>query len=353
MQNCDNYQDVASQYVCPTVGGGKNRRKGLRHLSQLGGSCLYGGASSKVMKGGALCNLGNDFLDSSSLSGEEMYKYGDCVVQSGGDGYSLMPGRPVGGQPGFMRYSDTCRPVFPGEILPKKVGGGKRLGLISRMVGGMDDLNNCSECKIKIPMNGGNASMLGSAVTTLGDLLAPMGKNSLIGLIILLFGKHLVMRRKMTKGQMGGNMMEYTKMLLPMSKDNLLALASLLLIHYFVKNKRSKLQRGGSMMKEMGNLLAPLGVNALGASVILLLLRVAVHKGKKKKGKQRGGMDLVHPLIDLVAPLGISAFTATGILVLLEKMFKLKMNKAMGKSKKGSSVSSMMKDLKGKLSKLK
>lgn len=351
MHNCDNYQDVASQYVCPTIGGGKNRGKGLRHLSQLGGSCLYGGSSSKSMKGGALCNLGNNFLDSSSLSGEEMYKYGDCVVQSGGDGYSLMPGRPVGGQPGFMRYSDTCRPVFPGEILPKKVGGGKRLGLISRMVGGMDECNN--QCKIKIPMNGGNVSIIGSAVTTLGDLLAPMGKNSLIALIILLFGKYLVSRRKMTKGQMGGNMMEYTKIFLPMSKNNLLALASLLLIHYFVKNKRSKLQRGGSMMKEMGNLLAPLGVNALGASVILLLLRVAVHKGRKKKEKQRGGMDLVHPLIDLVAPLGISAFTATGILVLLEKMFKLKMNKAMGKAKKGSSVSSMMKDLKSKLSKLK
>jgi len=351
MHNCDNYQDVASQYVCPTIGGGKNRGKGLRHLSQLGGSCLYGGSSSKSMKGGALCNLGNNFLDSSSLSGEEMYKYGDCVVQSGGDGYSLMPGRPVGGQPGFMRYSDTCRPVFPGEILPKKVGGGKRLGLISRMVGGMDECNN--QCKIKIPMNGGSVSIMGSAVTTLGDLLAPMGKNSLIALIILLFGKYLVSRRKMTKGQMGGNMMEYTKIFLPMSKNNLLALASLLLIHYFVKNKRSKLQRGGSMMKEMGNLLAPLGVNALGASVILLLLRVAVHKGRKKKEKQRGGMDLVHPLIDLVAPLGISAFTATGILVLLEKMFKLKMNKAMGKAKKGSSVSSMMKDLKSKLSKLK
>lgn len=351
MHNCDNYQDVASQYVCPTIGGGKNRGKGLRHLSQLGGSCLYGGSSSKSMKGGALCNLGNNFLDSSSLSGEEMYKYGDCVVQSGGDGYSLMPGRPVGGQPGFMRYSDTCRPVFPGEILPKKVGGGKRLGLISRMVGGMDECNN--QCKIKIPMNGGSVSIMGSAVTTLGDLLAPMGKNSLIALIILLFGKYLVSRRKMTKGQMGGNMMEYTKIFLPMSKNNLLALASLLLIHYFVKNKRSKLQRGGSMMKEMGNLLAPLGVNALGASVILLLLRVAVNKGRKKKEKQRGGMDLVHPLIDLVAPLGISAFTATGILVLLEKMFKLKMNKAMGKAKKGSSVSSMMKDLKSKLSKLK
>jgi hypothetical protein len=261
-----------------------------------------------------------------------------------------MPGRPVGGQPGFMRYSDSCRPVFPGDILPKKVGGGKKLGLISRMVGGMDD---CDDCKIKISLSGGSASIIGSAVNNLGNLLAPLGKNSLIALIILLFGKHLVIRRKMTKAQMGGNMIEYTKMLLPMSKNNLLALASLLLIHYFVKNKRSKLQRGGSMMKEIGNLLAPLGVNALGTSVILLLLKVAVKKGKKKKVKQSGGMDLVHPLINLVAPLGVSAFTATGILVLLEKMFKLKINKATGKAKKGNSVSSMMKDLKGKLSKLK
>ena len=236
MQNCDNYQDIAKEYVCPIVGGG--RKRGMRHLSQLGGSCLYGGASRKPMKGGQLCNLGKNYLDSSSLSGEEMFEYGDCV-QTGGDGYSLMPGRPVGGQPGFMRYTDTCRPVFPGEILPPKVGGSKKLGLISRMVGGLNVVNECDKCKVKVPLNGG--SMLGSSVATLGDLLSPMGKNSLIALIILLFGKHLVVKRKMTKTQMGGNMMEYTKMFLPMSKDNLLALASLLLIHYFVKNKKSKL----------------------------------------------------------------------------------------------------------------
>ena len=96
-------------------------------------------------------------------------------------------------------------------------------------------MGECNECKVKIPMSGG--ALLGEAVTTLSGMLAPMGKNALVSLVVLLFSRHLISSRKMTKKQMGGNLIDYTKMLLPMTKNNLLALASILLIHHFVKNQ--------------------------------------------------------------------------------------------------------------------
>ena len=60
-------------------------------------------------------------------------------------------------------------------------------------------------------------------------------------------------------------------------------------------------------------------------------------------------MDVIHPIVELVAPLGISAFVSTGILIILERMFKLKRNKIMGKLRKGGSISSLTKELKEKL----
>jgi hypothetical protein len=385
MESCDSYPHIANEYRCPQVGGKKKRktrkRKAKKSVSQLGGNCLYIGPPTSVnqacaphdaptfsqtawsrryenpaMTGGSpLCNLGNNYLDSGSLSNKNMFEYGDCV-QVGGDGYSVLPGRPVGGQPGFMRYSDTCRPVFPGEILPKKVGGSKkRRGIISSLFEGKKFKNKniremngeCRDCEVKIPMSGG--ALLGEAVTTLSGMLSPMGKNALVSLVVLLFSRHLISSRKMSKKQMGGNLMDYTKMLLPMTKNSLLALASILLIHHFVKNKHKKTQRGGTMMTELGSLLAPLGVNELGSSIIILLLSVAVRKGKhkngskkgSKKGRHKGGMDIIHPIVELVAPLGISAFASTGILVVLERIFKLKRDKMMGKLRKGGSISSL------------
>ena len=91
-------------------------------------NCLVMRYSDVPMKGGRLCNFGDKYLNSEVI-GSEGFDYGDCKsvnLQSGGDGYSLMPGKPVGGQPGFMRYTDSCRPVFPGDLLPKKVGGSKK-----------------------------------------------------------------------------------------------------------------------------------------------------------------------------------------------------------------------------------
>lgn len=386
---CDSYPDVSLEYICPKVGGRKSRKPRKtrkRTVSQLGGNCLYAGKplsvnvackphdqpnSSQVawsmrygdvpMKGGRLCNFGDEYLNSEVI-GSEGFDYGDCEpvnLQNGGDGYSVMPGKPIGGQPGFMRYTDSCRPVFPGDLLPKKVGGSKkrkkRRGIISSLVSGDIKLKNgnirdmtkdCNSCSYTIAKGG---ALLGQAVHGLGDIIFPMSKNSLIALIVLLFSNHLVSKRKVTKKQMGGNLGEYLKIFVPMTKNNLVVLASVLLIHYFVKNKKKRIQKGGAVFTELSKLLAPLGVDQFGVSVVLLILNEAVRKNNKKR-KQKGGATILHPLVELIAPLGVSAFISTGVILILDKMFRMKKDRLVGKTKKGGSMSSLVKDLTEKLS---
>ena len=151
-------------------------------------------------------------------------------VINGGDGYSVMPGEPIGGQPGVMRYTDSCRPVFPGNLLPKKVGGSKkrknRRGIISSLVSGDIKLKSgnirnmskeCNDCAYTIAKGG---ALVGQAVHGLADIIFPMSKNSLIALIVLLFSNHLVSKRKVTRKQMGGNLGDYLKIFVPMTKNN-------------------------------------------------------------------------------------------------------------------------------------
>ena len=385
---CDSYPYISNEYICPKVGGGKKKSKSKkRSVSQLGGNCLYAGKPLSVnvacapndcpspsqmawsqrynqpspapMKGGQLCNFGDKYLNSEVI-GTEGFDYGDCAPsQSGGDGYSLMPGDPVGGQPGFMRYTDNCRPVFPGEILPQKVGG----GMISSLVSGRKRFKNrnikdvygeCNgSCDIKIQKGG---VLLGEAVQSLAKIIFPMGKNSLIALIVLLFTNHLVSSRKTTKKQMGGNLTDYYKMFVLMGKNSLLALASILLIHYFVKNKKKRIQKGGALLSEVSKILAPLGVDQFGTPIVLLILNEAVRRsrvGKKgKKSTRGGGSGIVHPLIELIAPLGVTTFVSTGVLVILDKMFKMKRERLHGKTRKGGSMTSLVSQLKEKLNKL-
>ena len=284
---------------------------------------------------------------------------GKTPVLNGGDGYSLMPGKPVGGQPGFMRYTDSCRPVFPGDLLPKKVGGSKkrknRRGIISSLVNGemkmkngnIKEMNkNCNECVFKIAKGG---ALIGEAVHGLANIIFPMSKNSLITLIVLLFTNHLVSKRKVTRKQMGGNLADYAKIFVPMTKNNLVVLASILLIHYFVKNKKKRIQKGGAVFTELSKLLAPLGVDQFGVSVVLLILNEAIKKNNKKR-KQKGGSSILHPLVELIAPLGVSAFLSTGVILILDKIFRMKKERLAGKTKKGGSMSSLVKDLNEKLS---
>jgi len=329
-----------------------------RTVSQLGGSFLYAGKIDSNMKGGQLCNFEDNYINS-EIVGTEGFKYGDCAdfTQSqsgGGDGYSLLPEHPINGQVGFMRYSDNCKPVFPGEILPKKVGGGsskKQNGIISSIFDNKitkfknrnikDIYKECNSDEGDAPkMKGGN--LLNEAVNVLSSIIFPMDNNSLIALVVLLITNHFVYlkkTKKSTKTKKGGDLTDYFNIFLPMSKNNLLTLASILLIHYFVKNKNKKIQKGGALFTEISNILAPLGVNQFGTSVILLLLNQAVNfktakTPKTPKSKKKGG-SFENPLVELIAPLGLSAFISTGILTILNEIFKKKNDPLNIKTKKG------------------
>ena len=39
----------------------------------------------------------------------------------GGSGYSVMPDQSINGEPGIMRYTDSCRPIFTSKL----TGAGK------------------------------------------------------------------------------------------------------------------------------------------------------------------------------------------------------------------------------------
>ena len=86
-------------------------------------------------------------------------------------------------------------------------------------------------------------------IKVLGDLIAPLGKDKLASLIVVLalnqFGKYSFAKK--TK-QKGGNIFNnLVSTVMPMSKDNLLTLASILLLDYFMKKNRSTStkKRGG------------------------------------------------------------------------------------------------------------
>lgn len=188
---------------------------------------------------------------------------------------------------------------------------------------------------------GGN---LTSTISILSNMLAPLGKNALATLIVVLSLHALGKKKTRPPGrnkQKGGMFNDYFKMFYPLGKNELLTLASLLLLHFYTKKKHSKQSGGYAVMKEIGNLLAPLGVDALGTSIILLLLNKSFSKRKSKK--QVGG-SFLNEFRTLVAPLGVNMFLSTGVLVILAKMFDKKQN-GNAKSRVGESMTSMKKKL--------
>ena len=337
---CDDNYNIAKEYICPSLGCQKGAgKKKRRSVSQLGGDCFYAGESMAINKA---CPP-NDKVGLSEKAWD---------MRGGADGFSMMPGQAVGGMPGFLRYTGTCRPIFPGQLTQN--GGGLITKLSYYSKNGKGGGSNCESCSFSMPLQKGGVNLLPlkNATIALANMITPMGKNSLATLIVLLFLNYLQRKRTISsKKQLGGGMHDYIKLLLPMSKNNLVVLASLLLLNHFILNKksRSKKQKGGNMiMSEVSKLLAPLGVNSLGASIILVILNRAIRKTKKKV--QKGG-NILHPLIKLVAPLGINMFTATGILVILKKMFKLKSDRKL-KKMKGGNMSMLMVELKNLLAPL-
>lgn len=375
---CDEYRNIAQQYICPNPNrapsqipksalptGGRRRRTRRptkrRSLDNLmGGNCDNGYLLEKTDVNRACAP--NDGPNPSQTAWSRRYQ------AAGGDGYSLMPDNPVGGEPGFMRYSDSCRPIFPSKLTTggRRRGQKEKKGLITSMayldnsrklrsktpksaLKEANTSNTCTKCSFSVKM-GGNG--LVGAAHEVGRMLAPLGANALAGAVALLFMDEMLRKRKITsKKQLGGSIGDYVSIFLPMGKNSLVALASILLLNHYVVKKNSRKHRthkgGNLIMADVGKLLAPLGVNAVGSSLILLLLSRCV-SSKTMKKQQKGGGSL-QPLIGLIAPLGMNMFIATGILASLSKMFNHK-SAVLRKKHHMGLMAEMRRDLKKKLS---
>jgi hypothetical protein len=289
--------------------------------------------------------------------------------QTGGDGYSFNLSQPIGGNPAFIRYSNNIKPVFDGSLLDDSTGD--YINVDERMWGGSGNKkkntenNDCSCVKNKnrsiydlIKLNGGNNPdskkiTQFDAIREVSYSLSPLKLNDLTQLNVKLFN-HILKRKNEKKSiQFGGYISSLEEILAPLGRNNLLVLASLLLLHhfaverYFVENKKLKFVKskdisgGSSFLGTINDILAPIGVDPLGTSLILVGIQQAFsikNQNKSEKNsnnknielikskkiiKQKGGLN---PLRQLIEPLGTNAFLAAGLLIVIERFFSSKVS---------------------------
>ncbi len=250
--------------------------------------------------------------------------------QSGGDGYSIIPNRAIGGLPAFARYSNNYRPIFEGDLLQNGGSSDNKCGC-----------NKAPETIFDLIKQGGGKKESSkkitqfSAIKEIAHNLSPLSSLALKKIIVKTYLNNLSQKNNLKSKQYGGYADKLQNILAPLGKNNLLVIATLLLLHHFAvesKNKRksSFLSGGGNpFIQSLTKILAPTGLNSLGASIILLLIGEAfiTHKKTQKSRKQHGG----NPLKDLIAPLGTNAFIATGLLIVLDKLFTNKIKKMKAK----------------------
>ena len=358
---CDEYRDIAKEYICPNPkGGSRKKRRSRRSIDNLfGGTCDNADLIGKASINRA-CSP-NDMPNESQTAWSRRYGQSELI---GGSGYSVMPDQSINGEPGIMRYTDSCRPIFTSKL----TGAGKKVkakkGIITDLAfhnskrkvisknikDALKEVNktkSCKKCSFKVFLGG---SPIFGAVQEVGRMISPLGVNALAGVVALLFMNEMMRKKKITsKKQLGGNIGDYVSMFVPMGKSSLVALASILLLNHYVVKKNSrkhKTHKGGNLiMADVGKLLAPLGVNALGSSLVLLLLNRCISKKTVKK-QQKGGS--LQPLIGMIAPLGINTFIATGVLTVLGRMFRHK-SIVLKKKHDKDSLKDMRKDLKERL----
>jgi hypothetical protein len=299
--------------------------------------------NKKVIKGGD----GYSVNIEDSIAGLPEYKrysyntrpvFNGDLLQNGGDGYVVNVGESIGGLPAYPRYSNNYRPIFEGELLQN--GGGEDCGcksskdptifdLIKKQGGGSKNKNKKEITQFH-------------AIREVSYILEPLSSESLTKLSINIFLNDLNKTKPRKTKQLGGFVSSLENVIAPLGKNNLLVLSALLLLHHFAvdtnknitENKTSKnLIKGGAsnILEILSNILSPLGINNLGSAIVLIGIAQAFKKTTSKLPinsskiikTQYGGS----PLKDLIAPLGTKAFVATGLLIVLQKLFVNTVNK--------------------------
>jgi hypothetical protein len=321
----------------------------------------------KKKKGGAVCGsqITMPTLSESELAIQQKYGPSYTSTQCGGDGYSVNPSQNIGLMPGIDRYGFSNLPVFCGELTQGmkacQTGGAMENKVLEKLLKLEDTksnkLNKSNVKKLARKLyKGGN--LITAVVAELSTVLAPLGKNALISLIVLLGLNSMGKYSKVKKTQKGGEpiMAMLASTLAPLGLNELLAVASLLLLQYFAHSKKKdmamkggKKQKGGVLL-ELNSILAPLGVNVFGASLLLVFLNgfFQSYYGKKQGAKMQGGFlnPIFANLSSVLAPLGWESFSAVVIIVLLNHLFRSRTAKkaasSTSKKQKGGEIASIL-----------
>ncbi len=291
--------------------------------------------------------------------------------QKGGDGYTFDVNRSIGGLMGRSRYSYNYAPVYYGDLLQN--GGGKDCGCSTPKENNLYSL---------IKQNGGvkSGGTQVEAIQYISNLISPLGYESLISLILLIFTYHYFTKDGNTiKMKKGGY--DVSSVLAPLGKSNLIVLAALLLLHHFAVElpKTKKVLKGGNnIFMDISNILKPIGLDSNGVSKILVDLQKAFGVSKNESnnknirnnlnnntnrsnqnlgnkslkntnnkslnisnssnlqdyGNKTGG----NALKNIIAPLGTNAFVASGLLVVLAKVLNKDQNKSSTNKKGGANT---------------
>jgi hypothetical protein len=288
-------------------------------------------------------------LQAASMSGG-----GKGAVTGGGYvGVAFLPQRPIGGMVGRMSYGAGCTPVFGGELLKLK-GGSKRS--VSKRIGSQRAISKNSkddcecDCEKKIVgselnelfnkqvggMHGGALVTQFSAISQVAPLFATMPINSIIAIIILIFGHSYALqygeakkskKSHKSKSMRGGGVPIFSQILIPMGMSNLVAIASLLLLHYFaVKRKKMEIGiHGGGIKSELQ---ASIFENEMkihemigGNKIYKSLQSIFLGSFNKLDKEQVGGKKSKNKLEKAIAPLNKDQYIAIGIMNLLKSLF--------------------------------
>lgn len=283
--------------------------------------------------------------------------------QIGGDGYSFNLDQPIGGNPGFIRYSNNSKPIFEGELLD----GGLNITVNNEinadsgyniLTGGNKKIRQnaksnecgCSTKKsiydlIKLQGGGSNEKKITQfdAIREVAYNLSPLKTSDLTKLNVTLFNNILLRKNEKKAIQFGGFASGLEDIIAPLGKNNLLVLAALLLLHHFAVERKFnkkpldyKLKGGNPFLSSVTEILSPIGLDQVSPSAILDSLHEAFSENKENKissksTKQKGGNN---PLRQLIEPLGSEAFLAVGLLIIIERFFTSKVNN-MKKNKDG------------------
>ena len=273
------------------------------------------------------------------IKGASMTGGGKGAVTGGGYvGVAFLPQRPIGGMVGRMSYGAECTPVFKGELLK---GGSKSKKekdcecdcekdlerseihtLFEKQVGGM---------------RGGALVTQFSAISQVAPLFAGMSINSIIAIIILIFGHSYALQYGETKkskkshkskSMSGGGMPIFSQILIPLGMSNLVAIASLLLLHYFaVKRKKMEFgMRGGGIKSELQ---ASIFENEMkihemigGNKIYKSLQNIFLGSSNKLEKEQVGGKKKNNNKLEkAITPLNKDQYIAIGIMNLLKSLF--------------------------------